>query len=307
MNNGKPATNGWAFHDIPAATGTRQPAQSHSTAVAMNNDQPASNVSTTNSIPAATSPANGISAAAFEAYQKQTEKEMRRLIKYGQQMKEFAYQSDMKNQQLSEMIARLQAENEKLRKESAELREQMDTAAGLALSPGACGNKEADAPTQPHAAAAGQYVPVFHPDVAACIEKNRRRDRAPLVAPPLPPSTKPDSALARHYAGMDNFLSLDPSRGGVPPLASDQQIADAWIAREKEVDLEAVLKEGEEIANAPEDSEFKKQITHPKVYAANKLRAALNAPSAGLPAERSAAARERLARKSEARKASREA
>ncbi|KAK5065278.1 hypothetical protein LTR84_001116 [Exophiala bonariae] len=306
MNNGQHITNGLTFNDIPAATGTLDPAQSTVPVAATNNDQAARTVLTANATSAATSSASGISAAAFQAYQKQTEKEMRRLIKYGQQMKEFAYQADMKNQQLNEIVARLQTENENLRKERAELHEQMNGSARFAPRPDTRGNHDANAPIQSSAPPHVQPTPVYHPDVQAIIDKNQHRDRVPLVAPPLPPSAKPDSPLARYYRGLDNFVSLDPSRGGVPPLASGQQITDAFMAREREVDWDGVMKQGEEIANSAEDSDFKKAITHPKVYAANKLRTAMEASSAGLPAERSAAARERLAKKSEARKASRE-
>lgn len=299
-----------AFNDIPAATGTVTPAQAPFPIKTTNNRQPAANVLSLDKTPAATDSANVISAEAFKAYQKQTEKEMRRLIIYAQKMRDYAYQADVKNHELSSIIARLQNEKEDRRNNEAALTTSIEKTADTLRRPEARSVYEVSTgamhPQYAPAAAHVQDNPHFNPAVAAIVERNRRRDRAPLSAPPLPAGTKPDSALARYYAGMDDFLSLDPSRGGVPPLASGQQIVDAWMAREKEVDLEALLVEGEAIANAPEDSEFKKRITHPKVYKANKLRAAEAAKTAGLPAERSAAARERLAKKSEARKASRE-
>ncbi|KAJ9603350.1 hypothetical protein H2200_012128 [Cladophialophora chaetospira] len=53
--------------------------------------------------------------AAIEAYMAQTEKEMKRLIRYGKKMREYALRKDAENQELKIMIDELRRENERLR------------------------------------------------------------------------------------------------------------------------------------------------------------------------------------------------
>lgn len=55
--------------------------------------------------------------AALETYMAQTEKEMKRLVKYGQKMREYARKKDAENQELKEMIQELRRENERLRRQ----------------------------------------------------------------------------------------------------------------------------------------------------------------------------------------------
>ncbi len=53
--------------------------------------------------------------ATIEAYMAQTEKEMKRLIRYGKKMREYALKKDAENQELTIMIDDLRRENERLR------------------------------------------------------------------------------------------------------------------------------------------------------------------------------------------------
>lgn len=55
-----------------------------------------------------------LSSCAFEAYMAQTEKEMKRVVKYGQKMREYARKKDAENQELRGMIEQLRRENERL-------------------------------------------------------------------------------------------------------------------------------------------------------------------------------------------------
>lgn len=64
------------------------------------------------------SEAEALSSAAIEAYVQQTEKEMKRLVRYGQKMREYARKQDAENQELKLMIEQLQRENARLKKES---------------------------------------------------------------------------------------------------------------------------------------------------------------------------------------------
>lgn len=300
--NRGPAGRLFTIGTTPAATGSAK-AQTQDPAITINAAQTSQ------------APASGISAEAFKAYQQRTEKEMKRLIGHAQKMKDYAYQADQQNHELRKIIEQLQKENENIRNSKAALTESIYKTTDKILGPQQYGvyrvapdtrYDDILGPMTPPRAPRATHGPVRNEvnPIEALVARNRVRDRAPLIAPPLPKGTKKDSAIARYYEGMDNFLSGDPSRGGVPPCASARQIADAWAKREAKVDFEGLLAEAEAIANAPEDSEFKRAITHPKVYAANKLRAAEAARTARMPAERSAAARERLAKKSEARKAS---
>lgn len=221
-------------------------------------------------------PSGGISGEAFDLYQKRTEKEMKRLLAHAKKMKDFAYQADLKNHELRKTIAQLQLENQMLRN-------------GLpAVTDGVLDGQNGvfQFPLE-------ERLEQILADREAAREKTLAKHsvpiRVPLFAPPLPEGIDPNSQLARNYKSAEDFLSGDPSRGGVPPYASAAQLIEAWKRREK-TDYAELLREGQAIAEADEDSEFKKRITHPKVYAINKARAA--------------AARERLAKKSEARKAS---
>ncbi|KEF61476.1 uncharacterized protein A1O9_03042 [Exophiala aquamarina CBS 119918] len=225
-----------------------------------------------NSVPSGQAPCGGISAEAFEAYQKRTEKEMKRLLAHAKKMKEFAYQADLQNHELRKTIRQLQVQNETFRKGLPALDQE-----GIAGPNGAFQLPLATRLEELRVAREQRTITRCAPG------------RVPLCAPPLPEGIDPNSNLARKYKSFENFLSEDPSRGGFPPEASIEQIVEAWRRREK-VDLDEMYREGLAIAEAEEDSEFKKRITHPKVYAINKARAA--------------AARERLAKKSEARKAS---
>jgi hypothetical protein len=55
-----------------------------------------------------------LSSCAIEAYMAQTEKEMKRVVKYGQKMREYARKKDAENQELKSMIEQLRRENERL-------------------------------------------------------------------------------------------------------------------------------------------------------------------------------------------------
>ncbi|KIW27504.1 uncharacterized protein PV07_07237 [Cladophialophora immunda] len=55
-----------------------------------------------------------LSRAAIEAYITQTEKEMKKLVRYGQKMREYARKKDAENQELKGMIEQLRRENERL-------------------------------------------------------------------------------------------------------------------------------------------------------------------------------------------------
>ncbi|OAP61344.1 hypothetical protein AYL99_03547 [Fonsecaea erecta] len=59
-----------------------------------------------------------LSRAAIEAYIAQTEKEMKKLVRYGQKMREYARKKDAENQELKGMIDQLRRENERLRRET---------------------------------------------------------------------------------------------------------------------------------------------------------------------------------------------
>lgn len=62
----------------------------------------------------------------LEAYKAQTEKEMRRLIKYGQKWKEQARRHDEENEKLRSLLDETQKENERLQKKITQIREAQD-------------------------------------------------------------------------------------------------------------------------------------------------------------------------------------
>ncbi|KAK4945628.1 hypothetical protein LTR10_015247 [Elasticomyces elasticus] len=54
--------------------------------------------------------------SAMDAYMQQTEKEMKKLVRYGQKMREYARKKDAENVELKSMVEHLQRENERLRR-----------------------------------------------------------------------------------------------------------------------------------------------------------------------------------------------
>ncbi|KIW20653.1 hypothetical protein PV08_01230 [Exophiala spinifera] len=72
--------------------------------------------STTNT--AGTAAVSTFTPCAIEAYIAQTEKEMKKLVKYGQKMREYARKKDAENLELKGMIEVLKRENERLRRSS---------------------------------------------------------------------------------------------------------------------------------------------------------------------------------------------
>ncbi|KIX96738.1 uncharacterized protein Z520_07457 [Fonsecaea multimorphosa CBS 102226] len=61
-----------------------------------------------------------LSRASIEAYLAQTEKEMKKLVRYGQKMREYARKKDAENQELKSMIEQLRRENERLKRGDAD-------------------------------------------------------------------------------------------------------------------------------------------------------------------------------------------
>ncbi|OCT50512.1 hypothetical protein CLCR_07127 [Cladophialophora carrionii] len=64
---------------------------------------------------AVTCPPCGLLPGALESYMVQTEKEMKRLIRYGKKMREYALRKDVENQELKTMIEELRQQNERLK------------------------------------------------------------------------------------------------------------------------------------------------------------------------------------------------
>lgn len=60
-----------------------------------------------------------LSSQAIEAYMHQTEKEMKRLVRYAQKMREYARKTDAENEELKTMIRQLQKENKSLKEGGA--------------------------------------------------------------------------------------------------------------------------------------------------------------------------------------------
>lgn len=63
-----------------------------------------------------TSGTTTLSPGTIDAYMQQTEKEMKKLVRYGQKMREYARKKDAENVELRSMVERLQRENERLRR-----------------------------------------------------------------------------------------------------------------------------------------------------------------------------------------------
>ena len=70
---------------------------------------------------------NVISPFTIETYRNQTEKEMKKLLRYGQKMREYARIKDTENQELKSMVEHLQRENERLRKLDAARNGEVET------------------------------------------------------------------------------------------------------------------------------------------------------------------------------------
>ncbi|KAI1623171.1 hypothetical protein EDD37DRAFT_633997 [Exophiala viscosa] len=67
--------------------------------------------------------------SAMDAYMQQTEKEMKKLVRYGQKMREYARQKDAENVELKSMVEKLHRENERLRRAApseAEAKQEQD-------------------------------------------------------------------------------------------------------------------------------------------------------------------------------------
>ncbi|ETI23693.1 hypothetical protein G647_05496 [Cladophialophora carrionii CBS 160.54] len=68
---------------------------------------------------AVTCPPCGPFPGALESYMAQTEKEMKRLIRYGKKMREYALKKDAENQELKTMIEELRQQNERLKSDKS--------------------------------------------------------------------------------------------------------------------------------------------------------------------------------------------
>jgi len=226
-----------------------------------------------------------ISREAIDKYSQKTEREVKRLIARAKKLRDYAYQADLKNQELKKTIKQLEMENRQLdmEKRQVDMENEMLRNGLHPVTEGVFGRQ--------HGVTEFPFEERLK-EIRAVTERRIAKSSKPLpLRPvvPLPKNIDPNSELARRYKIGEDFLFGDPTRGGIPPFATVQQLVEAYKNRPK-INWGKLLKESEAIANSEEDSELKKAITHPKVYAMNKARAD--------------AARERLAKKSEARKAS---
>ncbi|KIW87124.1 uncharacterized protein Z519_12235 [Cladophialophora bantiana CBS 173.52] len=96
----------------------------------LQNEEPVVNTSTESAPP--TSPCM-LSRTAIEAYMAQTEKEMKKLVRYGQKMREYARKKDAENQELKSMIEQLRRENERLKRDTDPSAESHTNTGGIPL------------------------------------------------------------------------------------------------------------------------------------------------------------------------------
>ncbi|EXJ66217.1 uncharacterized protein A1O5_10833 [Cladophialophora psammophila CBS 110553] len=94
----------------------------------LQNEQLVVNTSTESAPP--TSPCM-LSRGAIEAYMAQTEKEMKKLVRYGQKMREYARKKDAENQELKRMVEQLRRVNERLKGDTDHSTESNTNTAGI--------------------------------------------------------------------------------------------------------------------------------------------------------------------------------
>ena len=222
--------------------------------------------------------AGPLAPAFLEAYMIQTEKEIKRLVRYGQKMREFARQKDVANQELIMMIEELRAENGRLKSGKPSFAEHHDD---LPKQQGRKGDESLrTAGTSAHAAS------------LALKDKNPGyvRHEVDRVEATIGVETKPPDAQL-----------MERSRPRRPPnVDTDAATAESDMKRatatQRAVSSPAILS----TLHAP--------TTTLRSASTSTVTPAINTGNGTtrLPPDRAAAARERLRQRAEARKASAE-
>jgi hypothetical protein len=220
--------------------------------------------------------------SSVEAYMRQTEHEMKKVVGYGQKMREYARRKDAENAELRAMVDRLKRENERLRQKmagshSSELKSVEIRTVSSSL-PGQPRGQVRDEVDRVESALAGQQQP-----------KRPAEPKMESTAPARPPP-------------IDNGHAEGPHTKRNPPAAStDHNTTTSPTVRRK---ASTATTDPTESSVSPPDHSRRFQSLPIHSSMATRHAAGHTAGSVRLPPDRLAAARARLRRRAEARKAS---
>ncbi|KAK5459604.1 hypothetical protein LTS15_003733 [Exophiala xenobiotica] len=259
-----------------------------------------------------------LSSCAIEAYMAQTEKEMKRVVKYGQKMREYARKKDAENQELKSMIEQLRRENERLllrahqcqsqpallleRKSEHEGGEKSDD--NIARGPEGC-------------VRVGEEVDCVDEARSQIRVNNQRSSRRAEIRIEEEPRRKTDTSTASTSASarvasvsssaVGEEQEQDRLRFGISPAASARRVPSASVAVAEPAKKTSSRPTGhEEFLPLPIRS-ASGTASHINVCAKDKTNTkTVTAGSTRLAPDRLAAARERLRLRAESRKASTE-
>ncbi|OAL30315.1 hypothetical protein AYO20_08793 [Fonsecaea nubica] len=250
-----------------------------------------------------------LSRAAIEAYVTQTEKEMKKLVRYGQKMREYARKKDAENQELKAMIEQLQRENGRLKRGA-------ESATDCQFS----ANHPPQLQVQPKDNGQDRRASVRTVETSASPALRHKprgyvREEVDRVETTVRSQTTRDSKDHRHTS-LSNAATAEQS-GGVceppkPPPSGWGTIASEHPPTLKRSTSTPTPKRTTSSSarllvslpsNSPASSEIKPATTCMRSASASTTLAARPAATR-LPPERIAAARDRIRRRNEARKAS---
>ncbi|KAK5192992.1 hypothetical protein LTR99_010639 [Exophiala xenobiotica] len=266
-----------------------------------------------------------LSSCAIEAYMAQTEKEMKRVVKYGQKMREYARKKDAENQELKSMIEQLRHENERLLLRAHQCQSQPEPAPLLERSSKHNGEKSDDNIARGPEGCVRVHEEVDRDRVEARsqIQVNKRSSghRAEIRIEEesrrnTDTSTVGISTSARvasvSSSAVGKEQEQDRLRSGISPSASARRVPSASVAEAEpakksssrplsghEEFLPLPIRSASGTASQSQINVFAKDKTNPNTKT-------VTAGSTRLAPDRLAAARERLRLRAESRKASAE-
>ncbi|EXJ87597.1 hypothetical protein A1O3_04558 [Capronia epimyces CBS 606.96] len=310
---------------VPVTKKTTQPSQQ-----TKNTTQPSQQKQhTAKSMPtvsASTITTEVLSLQVIEAYMQQTEKEMKKLVRYGQKMREYARKKDAENQELKSMIQQLKKENESLRSSVATdrdregassagadagrgyVREEVDRVEATVRSLHTGRSTSKPRPLSGDSKAGGRKASIaamdlFESDIdsraASKIHQSSTTSRRQSVA--HAPAAKPSYRSVSLSTQTSRYHTSRDHNGSFPRVRPDTSSAATGTASASvtAIGTNAVA----EAESAPETTSANEHVP-PSTDTITGAGAGAGTGTARLPPDRLLAARERLRRRMEARKAS---
>ncbi|KAJ9495731.1 hypothetical protein H2202_008774 [Exophiala xenobiotica] len=264
------------------------------------------------------------SSCAIEAYMAQTEKEMKRVVKYGQKMREYARKKDAENQELKSMIEQLRRENERLLLRAYQCQSQPEPAPllernskhnseksddNIARAPEGCVVREEVDRVEARSQIQVNKPRSGHRAEIRIEEESRRKTDTSTVG--ISTSARVAS-VSSSAVGKVQEQEQDRLRSGISPSASARRVPSASVAEPEPAKKTSSrpLSGHEEFLPLPiRSASGTASQSHINVFAKDKTNPNTKTVTAGstrLAPDRLAAARERLRLRAESRKASAE-